>query len=261
MARRPYLSGDDLMARLDGKIALVTGAARGLGAAITAALVRDGAKVLVCDVLDDVGAAMAAEHGDKVQYAHLDVTDEAGWAAAVAAAEARWGGVDILVNNAGITEAATFDTASMEQFHRVMEINYFGTVHGLRAALPALRRRGGGAIVNVCSNSTRKIFPLAATYSPTKAAIANLTKLVAQQCAPEGIRCNSLHPGPSETPMLLSGEVHADHPAIRAVIARIPIGRMAQPDEQADVVAFLVSDEARYVTGAEFFVDGAGTDT
>jgi 3alpha(or 20beta)-hydroxysteroid dehydrogenase len=249
------------MARLDGKIALVTGAARGLGAAITAALVRDGARVLACDVLDDFGAEMAAGHGDKVQYTHLDVTDEAGWADAVALAESNFGGLDILVNNAGVTLAATFDTAAIEDFRRVMEINYFGTVHGLRAALPALRRREGGAIVNVCSNSTRKIFPLAATYSPTKAAIANLTKLVAQQCAPEGIRCNSLHPGPSETPMLLSGEVHADHPAIRAVISRIPMGRMAKPDEQADVVAFLVSDEARYVTGAEIFVDGAGSDT
>jgi 3alpha(or 20beta)-hydroxysteroid dehydrogenase len=248
------------MTRLNGKIALVSGAARGLGAAITAALVRDGASVLACDVLDDVGAAMATGHGNKVLYTHLDVTDEAGWANAVMLAESQFGGLDILVNNAGITETGTFDQATMEQFRRVMEINYFGTLFGLRAAVPALRRRGGGAIVNLSSNSTRKIFPLAAAYSPTKAAVANLTKLVAQQCAPEGIRCNSIHPGPSETPMLLSGEVAADHPAIRAVIDRIPMGRMAKAEEQADVVAFLVSDEARYVTGAEIFVDGAGTD-
>jgi 3alpha(or 20beta)-hydroxysteroid dehydrogenase len=248
------------MARLTGKIALVTGAARGLGAAITAALVRDGAKVVACDVLDDVGKEMAATHGENVHYVHLDVTDEARWAEVVERTEAHWQGLDILVNNAGVTETGTFDVATMDQFRRVMEINYFGTVHGLRAAVPALRRRGGGAIVNVSSNSTRKIFPLAAAYSPTKAAVANLTKLVAQQCGPEGIRCNSVHPGPSETPMLLSGEVAADHPAIRAVIDRIPMGRMAQPEEQADVVAFLVSDEARYVTGAEIFVDGAGTD-
>jgi 3alpha(or 20beta)-hydroxysteroid dehydrogenase len=248
------------MARLSGKTALVTGAARGLGAAITAALVRDGARVFACDVLDADGMAMAASHGGEVHYHHLDVTDEAGWAGAVALAETHFGGLDILVNNAGVTETGTFDQATMAQFRRVMEINYWGTVNGLRAVVPALRRRGGGAIVNVSSNSTRKIFPLAAAYSPTKAAVANLTKLVAQQCAPEGIRCNSIHPGPSETPMLLSGVVAAHHPAIRAVIDRIPMGRMAKPEEQADVVAFLVSDEARYVTGAEIFVDGAGTD-
>jgi 3alpha(or 20beta)-hydroxysteroid dehydrogenase len=249
------------MARLDGRVALVSGGARGLGAAITAALVRDGAWVIVGDVLDDIGTASVAGHGEAAHYVHLDVTDEASWESAVATAEARWGRLDILVNNAGVTEAAFFDTATMEQFRRVMEINYFGTVLGLRAATPALRRRGGGAIVNVSSNSTRKIFPLAATYSPTKAAVANLTKAVAQQCAHEGIRCNSLHPGPSATPMLLGEGQNANLPGIKEVIDAIPIGRMSTPEEQADVVAFLVSDEASYVTGAEIFVDGAGTDT
>ncbi len=248
------------MARLAGKVALVTGAARGLGAAITAALVRDGARVLACDVLDDVGAAMASGHGGKVKYHHLDVRDEAGWALAVAAAESRFGGLDILVNNAGITQTAFLGDATMDQFRLVMEVNYFGTVLGCRAAIPAMRRRGGGAIVNMSSNSTRKIVPLAACYSPTKAAVANFTKIVAAQCAREGIRANSVHPGASETPMLLNEEIGADHPAIRAIIAQIPMGRMGKPEEQADVVAFLVSDEARYVTGAEIFVDGAGTD-
>ncbi len=248
------------MARLDGKIALVTGASRGLGAAITAALVRDGAKVLACDVLDDTGEAMAASHGDRVHFAHLDVTDEAQWATAVALAESHFGGLDILVNNAGVTVAATFDGATMEQFRQVMDINYFGTVFGMRACIGSIRRRGGGAIVNISSNSTRKIFELCAAYSPTKAAVANLTKVAAQQCARENIRINSVHPGPSATPMLLGEGQNADLPGIKAVIDAIPMGRMATPEEQADVVAFLVSDEARYVTGAEIFVDGAGTD-
>ena len=239
---------------------MVTGGARGLGAAIIAALVRDGARVLACDVLDEVGTAMAARHGEKVHYHHLDVRDEAEWALAVAVAESRFGGLDILVNNAGITQSVFLEDATMDQFRLVMEINYFGTVLGCRAAIPAMRRRGGGAIVNMASNSTRKIVPLAACYSPTKAAVANFTKIVAAQCAREGIRANSVHPGASETPMILNDEIGADHPAIRAIIAQIPMGRMGKPEEQADVVAFLVSDEARYVTGAEIFVDGAGTD-
>ena len=248
------------MSRLGGKVALVTGAARGLGAAITAALVRDGARVLATDILDDIGADMAAGHGDKVHYCFLDVRDEAGWARAVALAEARFGGLDILVNNAGITLAEPLEQASMEQYRLVMDINYWGTVIGTRACLPAMRRRRGGAIVNVSSNSTRKIFPLAVTYSPTKAAVANFTKITAAQYAREGIRANSIHPGPTETPMLLGDSASADIPAIRAVIDRIPMGRMGKPEDQADVVAFLVSDEARYVTGAEIFVDGGGTD-
>jgi 3alpha(or 20beta)-hydroxysteroid dehydrogenase len=216
--------------------------------------------VLACDVLVDAGQAMAAKHGDAVHFVQLDVTSEAQWADAAALAESHFGGLDILVNNAGVTEAATFDGASMEQFRRVMEINYFGTVLGLRACIAAIRRRGAGAIVNISSNSTRKIFELCATYSPTKAAVANLTKVVAQQLAREGIRCNSVHPGPSATPMLLGEGQNADLPGIKAVIDAIPMGRMATPEEQAAVVAFLVSDEARYVTGAEIFVDGAGTD-
>lgn len=248
------------MTRLAGRVALVTGAARGLGAAITAALVRDGARVLGCDILDEAGAAMAAGHGGKVSYHHLDVRDETGWASAVALAASRFGGLDILVNSAGITQTTSFEDATMEQFHRVMDINYFGTVLGCRAAVPAMRRRGGGAIVNLSSNSTRKIVPVAATYSPTKAAVANFTKVVAAQCARDGIRANSVHPGASETPMILNDEIGVDHPAIRAIVAQIPMGRMGKPEEQADVVAFLVSDEARYLTGAEIFVDGAGTD-
>ena len=248
------------MQRLAGRVALVSGAARGLGAAITAALVRDGAYVVACDILDDVGEKMAASFGSKVIYAHLDVREEAGWAAAVALAESCFGGLDILVNNAGITQSVFLEDATMDQFRLVMEINYFGTVLGCRAAIPAMRKRGGGAIVNMASNSTRKIVPLAACYSPTKAAVANFTKIVAAQCAAENIRANSVHPGASETPMILNDEIGADHPAIRAIVANIPMGRMGKPEEQADVVAFLVSDEARYVTGAEIFVDGAGTD-
>lgn len=248
------------MARLDGKIALVSGGARGLGAAITVALVRDGARVLACDVLDDVGTAMAASHGDAVHYTHLDVRDEAQWASAVALAESHFGGLDILVNNAGVTLAHPVEDATMEQYRWVMDINYWGTVIGTRAALPAMRRRGGGAIVNLSSNSTRKIFPLAATYSPTKAAVANFTKITAAQYARENIRANSIHPGATETPMVVGDGAAADIPAIKEVIDRIPMGRMGQPADQADVVAFLVSDEARYVTGAEIFVDGAGTD-
>lgn len=248
------------MARLAGRVALVTGAARGLGAAITAALVRDGASVLAADVLDEAGAATAASHGAHAIYAHLDVRDEAEWAAVVALAEAHFGGLDILVNNAGITAPNALEDATMEEYRRVMDINYFGTVMGARAALPAMRRRGGGAIVNISSNSTRKIVPLAASYSPTKAAVANFTKVIAAQCAVDNIRANSVHPGPSETPMLLGDGVGADHPQVRALIQRIPMGRMGRPEEQADAVAFLVSDEARYITGAELFVDGAGTD-
>ncbi|WP_068071728.1 SDR family NAD(P)-dependent oxidoreductase [Novosphingobium lentum] len=253
------------MARLDGKVALISGGARGLGAAITAALVRDGARVVIGDVLDDAGKALAASHDGKVAFCHLDVREEAQWADAVALAKARFGGLDILVNNAGVTLAVPLEEATMAQYRWVMDINYWGTVLGTRAALPAMRARGGGAIVNLSSNSTRKIFPLAVTYSPTKAAVANFTKITAAQYAHENIRANSIHPGPTETPMLLGdglpqGLQAADIPAIREVIDRIPMGRMAQPSEQADVVAFLVSDEARYVTGAELFVDGAGTD-
>lgn len=239
------------MGRLDGKVALISGAARGIGAATARKFCEEGAKVLLTDKLELVNETAAILHqaGYDAKAMLLDVRNEQQWAAGVKRAEEEFGGLDILVNNAGIFEHGFVDETTMEEYRETFEVNLFGPLMGIRAALPAIRRRGGGAIVTISSLATRKTQPNSNAYSASKAAVARMSQGTALQCAGENIRINTIHPGPVDTQMM----AHVNMPDI---IAAIPNGRMAQPLDIANMAAFLASDEAAYITGAEFVVDG-----
>lgn len=258
------------MARLAGKTALITGAARGIGAAIAAAFVREGARhVLLTDIRDTEGAAMAASLGPTAGYARLDVRDEAVWATVCDGVLAAHGRLDVVVNNAGITgfeaEPQPHDPerASLAAWRAVHETNLDGTFLGCRQAIRTMRAGGGaGSIINISSRSGLVGIPGAAAYASSKAAIRNHSKSVALHCAAEklDIRCNAIFPAAILTPMwapLLDG-LTGD--ALAARMARFtadtPLARFGTPDEVAALAVLLASDEARYITGAEFVIDG-----
>jgi 3alpha(or 20beta)-hydroxysteroid dehydrogenase len=247
------------MSALEGKVALVTGAARGIGAACATVLARQGAHVVVTDVLADRGEATAAslrEAGLKAQFRALDATDERAWEEVMRAVVAELGRIDVVVNNAGITLAKTIEELTVE-------VNLLSCFLGTKTAIAHMKRSGGGSIVNIASNSTATVVPLTTAYSPSKAAVANLSKVAALHCAKEryNIRVNSVHPGPTETEMLTGGGAGraTDIPQVRRLIEAIPTGRMAQPEEIANVVAFLASGASSYMTASEVFVDGGLT--
>lgn len=233
--------------RLAGKAAIVTGAARGIGAAVAQALAAEGAWVVVTDVLDAEGKQLAHDLGERVTYQHLDVTDEAGWQAVVAAAEAEFGPVAVLVNNAGIVEFGTIETQTPASMHRLLEVNLVGAWLGMRAALPSLRRAGGGCVVNVSSTAGLMGYANLGGYVASKWALRGLTKTAALEFAADNVRVCSVHPGPIRTPMTggMGDEVAAGQ----------PIPRFGEPAEVAAMVRFLVT-EATYSTGSEFVVDG-----
>jgi 3alpha(or 20beta)-hydroxysteroid dehydrogenase len=237
---------------LSGKVALVSGAARGIGAACAAALVAGGARVLLADVLQDEGAATAAALGDEARFAPLDVTDAAAWAAAVTAAEDAFGPVSVLVNNAGIFVTGGVEQATEADMRRAFEVNQLGVLLGMQAAVPSMRRAGGGSIVNVASSAGLVGIPDAIAYSSSKWAVRGLTRGAALDLAPAGIRVNSVHPGIVDTP-IFDG---FPREALGAMTAALPMPRLGRPPEIASVVAFLASDEASFCTGSEFVADG-----
>lgn len=252
------------MGILDGKVAIVTGGARGIGGASAAGLCEAGAAVVIGDVLAEPGEATAAalrDAGHRAVFQKLDVREAAGWASIVEYAEQKFGRLDILVNNAGISTSRTIEDATEAELRHILDINLIGPFLGMKAVIGPMKVAGGGSIINISSNSTKKTVAMASLYSPTKAALANMTKTVAAHCAQTGtnIRVNSIHPGPTETDMLLGGSRDADIPMVRALINSIPFGRMGTPPEIASVVVFLASDAASYMTGAELFVDGGAT--
>jgi 3alpha(or 20beta)-hydroxysteroid dehydrogenase len=236
--------------RLDGKVALITGAARGQGAVEARLFVAEGAKVVVADVLDAEGEAVAKELGDAARYLHLDVSQPDQWDAAVTATEEAFGRLDVLVNNAGILHFASIEKMSVEDYMRVVNVNQLGTFLGMKAVIPALRRAGGGSIVNI--SSIEGILAMGGTvaYASTKFAIRGMTKVAALELGRDGIRVNSVHPGTIRTPM-------TDEMGDITPIARIiPLRRVGESEDVASVVLFLASDDAGYCTGAEFVVDG-----
>ncbi len=236
------------MTRLDGRVALVTGGARGIGAAIVRALVRAGADVVVSDVLDAAGEALAAELGQG--YLRLDVTDPAAWADAVAAVVERHGRVDVLVNNAGIATSASVARQELDEWNRVLEVNLTGTFLGIQAAARVMREAGAGSIVNLSSVDGLRGNAALHAYTASKFGVTGITKSTALELGRHGIRVNSVHPGFIATGMT----AHLD-PADFG----IALGRAGTPEDVAELVAFLASDASGYSTGAEFIVDGGIT--
>jgi 3alpha(or 20beta)-hydroxysteroid dehydrogenase len=183
--------------QLAGRVAVVTGGARGIGAAVVAALADDGARVVAADVLDTDGKELADRLGEAVTYAHLDVTDPEGWQAVLGEAERTWGPVSVLVNNAGVVEFAPIETSSDAVFRRVLDIDLVGAFYGMRAVLPAMRRAGGGVVVNVSSTAGLQGYAGIAGYVAAKWGLRGLTKAAALEFAPDGVRVCSVHPDPS----------------------------------------------------------------
>ncbi len=250
------------MTRLAGKVALITGAAGGMGAAEAALFARHGARVVLADIQDEMGEAAARsirEAGAAAEYVHLDVADEAQWERAVAGAESAHGRLDVLVNNAGIFSgrAVMVDGYTTGEWDRVMAVNATGVFLGTRHGAAAMRRSGGGSIINVSSIYGLVGAPSEAPYPASKGAVRSLTKAAAVQLAPDGIRVNSVHPGFIDTPQSAG---LMDDPVERAkLVERTPVARIGTSEDIAWAALYLASDESAYVTGAEFVIDGGIT--
>lgn len=247
--------------RLEGRIALVTGAASGLGAAIAARLAGEGAIVWVADI-DEQGAVAHAATLASAQAMTLDVTSKEQWHSAIARIEAAHGRLDILVNNAGITTMGSIETLDVEALRHELEIDVIGVFLGCQSALP-LMKKTGRSIVNMASAAGLKADPGLVGYNAAKAAVTLMTKSIALHCAKEqyGIRCNSVHPGAIHTPIIdkVLAQVPNPEETLAGFLSVHPIGHLGHPDDIASIVAFLASDEARFATGAAFSIDGGMT--
>jgi 3alpha(or 20beta)-hydroxysteroid dehydrogenase len=232
---------------LNGAVALVTGGARGMGAEHVRGLVRAGARVVAADVLDADGAALVAELGDAVTYRHLDVTDDAAWAEAVTDIESTLGPISVLVNNAGVVAFAPIEVMTPETWRRIIDINLTGVWLGMHHVVPSMRRAGGGSIVNISSTAGLQGNAYLGAYVASKWGVRGLTKTAALELGEDGIRVNSIHPGPIRTPMT------ADLPGDLA--AGQPIARLGEPSEVTAMLMFIL-EGATYTTGHEFVVDG-----
>ena len=248
------------MGRLDGKVALISGGARGQGAAEARMFASEGACVVFGDILDDEGRRVEAEIlelGGQATYVHLDVTQEADWAAAVNRAVSEYGKLDVLVNNAGIVLGRSIEEMTVEEWDRLFDVNAKSVFLGTKASLGAMRDAGGGSIVNISSTAglVGNDYNLAG-YSSTKGAVRLFTKSTAIQHARDGIRCNSVHPGPIDTPMLAESRRGRGALTDEQQRQRTPLGRIGQPEDIAFAVIYLASDESSFVTGSEVVVDG-----
>ena len=262
------------MNRLDGKVALVSGAARGIGAEAARRMVEAGARVVIGDVLDGQGQAVAREIGQAAHYAHLDVTSEADWNAAVSAAVSRFGGLDILVNNAGMFLGKTSEESTLEEWHALCGVNLTGVFLGTKLALPALKERArtsptGGVVINVSSTAGLVGSPLAPLYSLTKGGVTLFSKSTALEFARKKyrIRVNAIHPGVIETDMgeetfrtraRFAGSNDMDA-ARQAGLATHPLGRFGTAGDIANGIIFLASDESAFMTGSSLVMDGGVT--
>jgi 3alpha(or 20beta)-hydroxysteroid dehydrogenase len=245
------------MSRLDGRVALVTGGARGMGAAAVRRLHADGASVVAADVLDDDGKALADSLGDRARFVHLDVTSEEEWQAVVEQTVRELGGLDVLVNNAGILRFNEIANTPLEEFRQVLEVNLVGVFLGMKAAIPVMKANGGGSIVNISSTEGLAGTVFCGAYTASKFGVRGITKVAAIEYGADKIRVNSVHPGGIDTPMTRAVMDEDGRKYVGKKVAGLK--RMGEADEVAAVVAFLASDDASYCTGAEFVVDGGVT--
>ena len=235
------------MTDLDGRVAIVTGGVRGLGEAYVRALHSAGARVVVADILDQAGEALATELGDRARFVHLDVTSEQGWDAVIRATVEAFGAVDVLVNNAGIANAAPIEHFTLEKWNAVIAVNLTGVFLGCRAVVPQMKAQGSGSIINISSVEGMRGSPGLHGYTASKFGVRGLTQGLAVELGPSGIRVNSVHPG-----LILTDMTTRIDPAR----LDIPLGRPGIPGDVAGTVVFLASDASAFTTGAEFVVDG-----
>ena len=247
------------MGKLDGKVALLSGGSGGIAFEEARLFLQEGAKVILGDVRDDLGRkveAELAEAGGDVSYVHLDVTHEADWRSIVGLAESKYGKLDILVNNAGITIPKPLEETTVDDWDRTMEVNVKGIFLGTKYAVEAMKKVGGGAIVNIASTSgLGGNSHFLGSYGPSKAAVQNYSKIIALKYATDKIRCNTIFPGPIDTPILWASI--GDTPeSRRQFIDSVPLGRVGVPQDIAKGVLFLVSDDADWITGSDLVIDG-----
>ena len=247
--------------RLENKVALISGGARGQGAAEARLFAREGARVVIGDILEEEGHQVEAEINELVGeclFVRLDVTSESDWVQAVAAAAGRFGKLDILVNNAGIFKLGSVEDTSEALWDEIMDINSKGVFLGTKAAIPEMRKAGGGSIINISSVAGLIGTAYSAAYGASKGAVRLLTKSTAIQYAREGIRANSIHPGVIDTPMT-APNLLADETSRQRSTARHPLGRLGQAEDVAYGALFLASDESSFMTGSELVIDGGLT--
>jgi len=242
------------MNRLNGKVALITGAGQGMGAAHSRLFIEHGAKVVVTELNEEKGQALAAELGENAHFISHNVTKEADWTRVVEETESKFGPIQVLVNNAGITMAKNMLDVTVEEYKRIVDINQVSVFIGMKTVAPSMIKAGGGSIVNI--SSMNGLVAGAIGYTDTKFAVRGMTKAAAINLAPLGIRVNSVHPGVIATPMVVQEDTKA---AVEEFAKHIPMKRVAQPEEVSNMVLFLASDESSYSTGSEFVIDGGMT--
>lgn len=242
------------MARLKNKVAIITGAAQGMGAAHARLFIAEGAKVVLTDLNEEKGQALANELGSKAVFVKQNVTSEDDWKNVIETAESKFGPVKVLVNNAGITMAKSLADTSLEDYRRILEINQVSVFLGIKAVVASMKKAKNGSIVNI--SSINGLVGGAIGYTDTKFAVRGMTKAAALELSPLGIRVNSVHPGVIETPMIMQDDTKA---AVEEFAKQIPLRRIAKPEEISNLVLFLASDDSSYSTGAEFIADGGVT--
>ncbi len=245
------------MSNLENKVALITGAARGQGAAEARLFADCGAKVMLCDILDEEGEQVAREIGDSAAYMRLDVTDENDWQAVVDATVKKFGKLTTLVNNAGIVQVIPITECSVEDYMKVININQVGVFIGMRTAAPAMKAAGNGSIINISSIDGLIGMNGGAAYCASKFAVRGMTKVGAIELGQDNIRVNSIHPGGILTPMVTEAGLSADKAG--EFFKAVPLRRIGQPEEIASLAAYLASDASSYSTGSEFIADGGLT--
>lgn len=245
------------MTSLNGKVALISGAARGQGAAEARLFAARGAKVMLCDLLDEEGQKVAAEIGPSASYVRLDVTSEKAWQEAVAATVAKFGKLNVLINNAGIADMKGLADMSLADYTKTIQVNQIGVFLGMKTAAPAMKAAGGGSIVNISSIAGIGGAPGGIAYCASKFAVRGMTKVAAMELGRDNIRVNSIHPGGVMTRMLTDAGLPEE--VADQLFAKTPLGRIGKPSEMATLAAYLASDDSSYSTGSEFVADGGLT--